>query len=405
MIRSLITCIFIVAFSAAVYAQTVSQQIANAPWNIKTVGRGVVWKSHQFTSLFNALQDVHVMEANLGSSEVTVRLPYSTGSNRKTVSTFAETLYGSAAVAVNAQFFDSAGSTQYFRVNNNLINDTNPGADHSGAIGVSATNAVSLLLRPSNGWVNVSRRDLMACGPVLVNDGVIQSFANTSFAQGRHPRTAVGITNDNKLLLVAVDGRSAASAGMSLPELAQVFTALGATRAINFDGGGSTTAWVRGEASGGVVNNPSDGQERTVTNAIAVIAPPADVILDTNKLAASGGWQTGTSAGDKFGPDYRFRLTEPVSDIATWTHKTLHARPYEVFAWWSQGSNRSTLAPYLISHTGGTANVKVNQQTGGGSWQSLGTYSMNRGNNTISMSCWTTSGFVVVADAIKVVAR
>ena len=34
-----------------------------------------------------------------------------------------------------------------------------------------------------------------------------------------------------------------------------------------------------------------------------------------------------------------------------------------------------------------------------------GNLDSTRGSNTVSLSCWTTTGFVVIADAIKVVAR
>lgn len=403
--QRLFSAVIFVLMSAPVCAQTVASQIVNAPWETKKVGKGVTWKHHHFTSLFNSQQDVHIMEVDLNTPGVTVRFPYQTGGTHSTVSTFANTLNGAAAAAVNGQFFDSNGSTQYLKVDGNVINTTNPGAAEGGAIGVTSADATSLLLRPSGGWSTISRRHLMACGPVLVSNGNIHSFQNNDFMMGRHPRTAVGVTAANKMLVVVVDGRSATAAGMNLPELSQVFTAFSATTAINYDGGGSSTAWVRGESGNGVVNNPSDGQQRPVTNAIAVVADPVDVVLDTDKVVASASWSVGTSASDKFGPDYRFRSTQAVSDAAEWSWTTLQTRDYEVFAWWSQGSNRSASAPYVISRAGGTTTVNRNQQTNGGSWQSLGLHRMNQGTNSVKLSCWTTTGFVVIADAVKIVAR
>lgn len=129
---------------------------------------------------------------------------------------------------------------------------------------------------------------------------------------------------------------------------------------------------------------------------------PPDIILDTNAVVASTNWITATSATDKYGPNYRFRHTESASDPATWNWTAPQSRNYEVYAWWSQGSNRSATAPYMISRSGGSTTVYKNQQTGGGSWQSLGTYSINAGNNTVRLSCWTTPGFVVIADAIRI---
>lgn len=110
-------------------------------------------------------------------------------------------------------------------------------------------------------------------------------------------------------------------------------------------------------------------------------------------------------AADKYGSDYKYRATQPTSDLAQWTWRTLQARHYEVYAWWSQGTNRSASAPYVIQRAGGSTTVYKNQQTNGGAWRSLGTFNMNTGENTVSLSCWTTTGFVVIADAIKIVAR
>lgn len=91
------------------------------------------------------------------------------------------------------------------------------------------------------------------------------------FGEARHPRTAVGWRPDGTLLLVTVDGRQEPySAGMSLAELASLFRRLGATEALNLDGGGSTAMVVRGQ----VVNRPSDREgERANANALLLLGP------------------------------------------------------------------------------------------------------------------------------------
>jgi Phosphodiester glycosidase len=88
------------------------------------------------------------------------------------------------------------------------------------------------------------------------------------FSAARHPRSAVGITRGgDTLLLVAVDGRQAASVGMSLSELAQTMLGLGAWDALNLDGGGSTALVVRDS----VVSSPSDPTgERAVGDVLLV---------------------------------------------------------------------------------------------------------------------------------------
>lgn len=94
-----------------------------------------------------------------------------------------------------------------------------------------------------------------------------------SFAAARHPRSAVGYDSvRGQLWLVLVDGRQVPySAGMSLPELAGLFEALGADEAINLDGGGSSVLVVQGVP----VNRPSDAAgERAVVNALALVTTP-----------------------------------------------------------------------------------------------------------------------------------
>lgn len=109
--------------------------------------------------------------------------------------------------------------------------------------------------------------------PVLLRDGAvaadIREGINPSFGERRHPRTAVGITMEGRLLWVTVDGRQPPySDGMSLEELARLMARLGARDALNLDGGGSTTMVVRGT----VVNRPSDAAgERGVGNALVLV--------------------------------------------------------------------------------------------------------------------------------------
>lgn len=116
-------------------------------------------------------------------------------------------------------------------------------------------------------------------GPTLLRDGrlVYQAQAN----EPRHPRTAIGF-DDRQVVALAIDGRRAGhSVGLTLPELAALMQEFGCREALNLDGGGSTTCWVRGR----VLNRPSDGSERSVSNALALlttvpVGPPARIELD-----------------------------------------------------------------------------------------------------------------------------
>ncbi len=113
-------------------------------------------------------------------------------------------------------------------------------------------------------------------GPVLIESGATRiTFDEEVFwgsgmgsLDARHPRTALGYTEDGRLLLLVVDGRSEASVGATLGELARELAALGAHEALNLDGGGSTTLVV----SGKVVNRPSDKSgAREVASALLLV--------------------------------------------------------------------------------------------------------------------------------------
>jgi hypothetical protein len=120
----------------------------------------------------------------------------------------------------------------------------------------------------SLGWPGVF--DAIGGGPILVADGTITGDCNGAICN-RNPRTGVGITADGQILLVVVDGRQPGySTGLTMHQFARLFVDLGATDAMNLDGGGSSTMVVNGE----VVNRPSDGFERSVGSAIVILPGP-----------------------------------------------------------------------------------------------------------------------------------
>jgi exopolysaccharide biosynthesis protein len=114
--------------------------------------------------------------------------------------------------------------------------------------------------------------DLLQAGPLLVAEGAVvfdpeadhEGFTaaaeqfDSDITQDRHPRAAFGLGHD-ALIAVACDGRrSNVDAGLSMLELADVMVDLGAERAINLDGGGSTTLVHRGH----LLNRPYSDQDQ-----------------------------------------------------------------------------------------------------------------------------------------------
>lgn len=126
---------------------------------------------------------------------------------------------------------------------------------------------VDLELGLSPKWDNV--KHVISGGPYLVKNGSVYvdiSEEKLLAIGGRNPRSAIGYTRDNNLILVAVDGREGSSIGLTLSELAHFMQSLGCVNAINLDGGGSTVMYV----NGAIVNSPPQPGGIALSNAIVV---------------------------------------------------------------------------------------------------------------------------------------
>ncbi|WP_017726197.1 S-layer homology domain-containing protein [Halalkalibacterium ligniniphilum] len=111
---------------------------------------------------------------------------------------------------------------------------------------------------------------ILGSGPQLVKNGRVDITMNTSSfrATQRVARTGVAVnrTGDRVFMVTA--------SAMTIPEFAQYMVSLGADRALNFDGGGSTTMAVRqqGQMYPTLANSPSDGSERRVSATLQAIS-------------------------------------------------------------------------------------------------------------------------------------
>ena len=127
------------------------------------------------------------------------------------------------------------------------------------------TNGDGVTIAPRDQLPKEPGGDLLQAGPMLVTDGRLADQDREGFSagsgqfdsditEGRHPRAALGI-KDGTLLAVVTDGRTDDEAGLTLDELAAHMIDLGATSALNLDGGGSASM-IR---DGRLVNVPREG--------------------------------------------------------------------------------------------------------------------------------------------------
>ena len=252
---------------AVVIALTTLAGTASAADVTKDVADGV-----KLTTRTTATPNVaRVLVVDLGAPGVRLGST-KTNERKRTTSSYAK-LVGAAA-AVNGDFFSYAtystsglaagGGAAWTGTKDNSSNGTLAFDDAKRVELSDASKTVAF--DPT--WM----KGVVSGHPQLVNAGAPITTNSTSAAcNTRNPRTAAGMTADKKKLIVAVvDGRSTISAGMTCTELAALMKSFGADDAFNFDGGGSSTMYLRGT---GVINKPSDGTERVVANHLAIYAP------------------------------------------------------------------------------------------------------------------------------------
>ncbi len=125
---------------------------------------------------------------------------------------------------------------------------------------------------------------MLSGGGNLLNNGEIVNDGIQVYPLLRVPRTAVGTTEDNKLIAAVIDGRGS-SIGATRSEVAEIMLQLGATNAINLDGGGSSQMIAINHNNVNVVQNvPSDGKERNISNGLGFVSTVTDRNLSRIEL-------------------------------------------------------------------------------------------------------------------------
>ncbi|PID18982.1 Parasporal protein [Sporosarcina sp. P35] len=140
---------------------------------------------------------------------------------------------------------------------------------------VTVGDPLSLKLSIDDKWKD--SEFMMASGPMLVKDGKrhITMDTNNWRATAKTARTAIAISKDKKQVqLVTVDSSAGYSNGMSLTQFADYLVSQGYDRALNFDGGGSTTMGIRKYGSNQVVlaNRTSNSTQRNVSAIVEAVS-------------------------------------------------------------------------------------------------------------------------------------
>jgi len=140
---------------------------------------------------------------------------------------------------------------------------------------------LSLEIQANNTWKSI--QTALGGGDIIVKDGAfVPETVDEAHEKLNNPRTAIGICENNDVVFFANDGRDRKNAvGVTLETLANIMLEMGCKTVINLDGGGSTTVYATTpfDTAAKLVNNPSDGSERHISNAILFInnLPPTDI--------------------------------------------------------------------------------------------------------------------------------
>jgi exopolysaccharide biosynthesis protein len=237
----------------------------NIKWTRNKVTSGLIWKSSHTEPDSLGPQNINILLVNLRKREISIH--YDPEKN-STVNT--QTRSTAAVAAVNAGFFNikEGGSVTYIRTGGKILEqDTakkwSRNSNMNGSVLIDTEGKLFIDESHPNKWYDdhTVYPDALVTGPLLLEDNQKSILPQTSLVTLRHPRTAIGTKGRNRIFLVTIDGRTDSARGMNLAELSDLMVSLKCNDAVNLDGGGSTTMWIKNEPYDGIVNMPCDNKK------------------------------------------------------------------------------------------------------------------------------------------------
>ena len=249
-------------------------------WLIDTMDNGLIhYQLSKYIQTQTANQFVNVVEVDLTNPEY--ELEFVSLSAQDTLSAVAAS--HDAIAGINGTYEMDAS---FIKTNGNVVSPITLTEGHlrfwkhEGAISYNAGQDLTIGYGTKEGYAASPYLNIFSAAPILIDNyakvgedfiGDVTGINLNSLDyedyrrhQGvRHPRTAVALTEDKKLLLVTIDGRFPESDGMTAKEVTQFLANyFGPQDALNMDGGGSTTMFIKDKGYKGVVNYPTDNEKR-----------------------------------------------------------------------------------------------------------------------------------------------
>ena len=273
LIFSLLLSLWVITASAS---EQDSLLIVKADWKVTTTADGLTHKQAQIKGLFNSVQSINLIEIP-SASKRKIGIAGNEGMKR----TSQQATEKGAVAAINGTYYNmkEGNSVCFYKIGDTVIDTTTDGEFKSRVNGAIREKRGKIEIiewsKPIEQSYKKSNGTVLASGPIMLENGKRSDWSacSKSFIETRHPRSAIYTKDDGTVVFITVDGRSAGNAdGMSIPELAYLVKILGGDDAINLDGGGSTTLWLKDAPDNGVLNYPTDNKlfdhagERSVSN-------------------------------------------------------------------------------------------------------------------------------------------
>ena len=279
---SLLGIVLAVCSLGIVKGQTVSDSLAivSAQWKIESPQKGIIHKYVSIPQLYQVPQSISLIEIDPGAG---LKVGVTVSDKMREASRMASEQ--GAIAALNGSYFvmKRGNSVCFLKVDRQVVDTTTLGEFARRVTGAVSIRKGKMKIISWNRQIEKQYKGkkgiVLASGPLMLKDGRYcdWSLCEKDFIRTKHPRSAVALTKDGKILFITVDGRFPKYArGVSIPELAHLIRILGGKDAINLDGGGSTTLWLSGAPDNGIVNYPCDNKrfdhrgERTVPNILYI---------------------------------------------------------------------------------------------------------------------------------------
>lgn len=259
----LLQLILIIVVSQPLFSQI--NNFKNVRWERERISSGLIWKSTHSLLEDSLLQNINILIVNSRWRKVSILY-----NPKENIRTSKQASAVNARAAVNAGFFNvkDGGSATYIKTAGRIVDSDTAkkwlkNKNMTGSVMIDSKGHLSIAASMPNAFYDSHQEfsDVLVTGPLLLFNHKKTDLPNTSLVITKHPRTCVGVINKHKVVLVTLDGRTPEAQGMTLFKLADLMISLGCNDAVNLDGGGSTTLWIKGKPYNGVVNMPCDNKK------------------------------------------------------------------------------------------------------------------------------------------------